>query len=368
MFPFFLSGRCRSTRSLHFLRVGRTNRDSVGELIRQDGFQRACVELGRAHRANAGRVGEHGVVFLLGGAKSKGALHSRMQDLASVATRVARRSFGLKVHFGASAFGSATTPSSSFDQALRSAEQALSQGLSIVYADPKAERTVSPLRLMRQRLGEAAQQQEVLVSRFEQYIEAVGAHCGYRLEPSRIHLEAGFDESAQALLSSGVLQQKSYVDTCEVLERAARGARSATELFAAYRRAISDLKQLAIKPAAASQDRSLRRAITYIHEHFSEPLTVPDVAHVAGFAPGYFAQLFKRRERMTFDRYVRKLRIERAKQLLKGTALSVERVGQLAGFPLRPYFFRIFKESVGITPQAYRKAGPAVDWDGPDDQ
>ena len=40
------------------------------------------------------------------------------------------------------------------------------------------------------------------------------------------------------------------------------------------------------------------------------------VARVAGFSPNYFGQLFKRREQMTFEHYVRQLRIERAKQLV----------------------------------------------------
>src|SRR5262249_54241843 len=97
-----------------------------------------------------------------------------------------------------------------------------------------------------------------------------------------------------------------------------------------------------------------RRAITFIDQHFAEALRLTQVARIAGFSPQYFCELFKRRERMTFEQYVRGLRIERAKQLLKGTKLSVERVGQLAGFRLSPYFHRMFRQSVAMTPRAYR--------------
>src|SRR6185436_12784202 len=103
------------------------------------------------------------------------------------------------------------------------------------------------------------------------------------------------------------------------------------------------------------RDRNLNRALTYLRRHFAEPIKVAQVARVAGFAPGYFAQLLKRREHLTFDRYLRRLRIERAKQLLKGTDLSAERVSKLCGFALRPYFYRVFKEDVGMTPIAYRE-------------
>ena len=78
------------------------------------------------------------------------------------------------------------------------------------------------------------------------------------------------------------------------------------------------------------------------------------MARIAGFSPQHFCELFRQRERTTFEHYVRGLRIERAKQLLKGTKLSAERVGQLSGFRLRPYFHRAFKQSIGLTPRQYR--------------
>ena len=67
-----------------------------------------------------------------------------------------------------------------------------------------------------------------------------------------------------------------------------------------------------------------------------------------------FHSSFKQREKMTLDRYVRQLRIERAKQLLKGTDLSAERISQLSGFSLRPYFYRVFGEMTGMTPLQFR--------------
>ncbi|HEV8244272.1 MAG TPA: helix-turn-helix domain-containing protein, partial [Polyangiaceae bacterium] len=60
-------------------------------------------------------------------------------------------------------------------------------------------------------------------------------------------------------------------------------------------------------------------------------------------------------ERMTFQAYLRKLRIERAKQMLASTTLSAGRVGQLCGFRSRSLFHEGFKRSVGLTPHAYRQ-------------
>ena len=58
---------------------------------------------------------------------------------------------------------------------------------------------------------------------------------------------------------------------------------------------------------------------------------------------------------MTFESYLTQLRIERAKQLLSGTALNLERVAQLSGFSRRSYLGRVFRRQAGVTPMAYRR-------------
>jgi YesN/AraC family two-component response regulator len=213
----------------------------------------------------------------------------------------------------------------------------------------------SPLRELRAALGKAnGASIETLVARFERYVRAVAEHCGYRFEPVRAHLEAGFDRAAESLLALGILQPNGHTAACEALDQEARSAHTLTELADAYRRAVSELVAHSHNPVRATQERSLGRAVAYIHQHFTEKLTLTQVARVAGFAPGYFSVLFQKREKMTLDRYVRQLRIERAKQLLKGTDLSVERVSQLAGFALRPYFYRVFGETTGMRPLEFR--------------
>jgi len=99
----------------------------------------------------------------------------------------------------------------------------------------------------------------------------------------------------------------------------------------------------------------MRRALEFIREHLGDPLTLPQVSRVAGFAPGYFSKLFKRQERTTFGRYLQKVRITRAQQMLTGTALSIERIGKLCGFPNRSYFYRVFKNMTSLTPLEQRE-------------
>jgi AraC-like DNA-binding protein len=334
------------------------NRDVVGAMFNRDRFQRACIDLARRNHAVGGRVGEHGVMFLVVPRASGAGVGRALAQLGDRAIELARRGFDLDLHVGSSSVEGSASLGERYQQALAAAELALSQARRFARADARPRRAPSSLRALRRTLGATQERPLTLPSRFERYMEAVAIHSGYRMESARAHLEAGFDEAADALFSSGILPEKSYLDMCDALENAARDALTASDLFAAYRRAIADLVDLAERPVRATQDRSLRRAVTFIHQHFAEPMALARVARVAGFAPSYFSQLFKRREKMNFENYVNQLRIEHAKELLGVTDLSLERVGQLSGFPLRSYFHRVFKRAVGTTPAEYRRMRP----------
>jgi AraC-like DNA-binding protein len=326
--------------------------DPVENLLKLDAFQRACVELARATKnAISGRVGEHGVMFLVAssGARARRALTL----LAARARELAQRRFGLSLHLGASSTEGTAMLSTRYEEALAAAENALSRGEPIVHATPGAKRAGSALRQLRSELSALGEQPNALAPRFERYMEAVAVHCGYRLDLAEAHLEAGFEQAARALFSRGALDPKRHLDT---LDRTAHDATTVADLFAAYRRAIADLVDASEHPVEAARDRNLRRALEVIHQRFTEPLASAAVARIAGFAPGYFCQLFKQRERMTFSAYIRQLRVERAKQLLAGTDLGIERVGQLSGLAPRHYFDRVFKKVVRVTPVAFRNA------------
>ena len=132
-------------------------------------------------------------------------------------------------------------------------------------------------------------------------------------------------------------------------------ARTTSDLFAAYRAAVTDMSEAMERPVPARRDRNLRAALDLIHQHYSEPLRFEQVARVAGFAPNYFSGLFREREGMPFERYVTALRIERAKQLLTSSTLSAARVGELSGFSSPQYFSKVFHRALGMTPLEYRQ-------------
>ena len=108
------------------------------------------------------------------------------------------------------------------------------------------------------------------------------------------------------------------------------------------------------RPPFTRQGRSTQRALAFMRENLAEPLTLEQVATVAGFAPDSFSRLLKRDEGLNFDGYLQRMRLERAKHRLTSTQVPLGRVAQLSGFKSRPHFQQAFKRYLGSTPGEYR--------------
>jgi AraC-like DNA-binding protein len=331
--------------------------DAVDARVRRDGFLRECVKLALEHGETlCGKVGDHGVVFLVHRPGPATRARHKLTDLASRAQRLGRR-FGLRLHAGSVESDKSALPVR-YRAALRAAEQALSQGKGLVFGAARTEPSADTVRKLREELGKSVGDRITLVSpRFDHYIEAVVAYSGYRLETTRAHLEVGLERLVEPLLASALLDSRSLAELRTSLEGGAENARSVVDLVDSYRRAVADIELAVQRPAPARHERGTRRALEFVGEHLAEPLSLAQVAKVAGFAPNYFAALLKRDEGITFARYVQRLRIERAKQMLSDTNLGVEQIQRLSGFRTRGHFHRSFKAQVGKTPAEFRAEG-----------
>jgi AraC-like DNA-binding protein len=335
----------------------KTDFDPVDERVRRDAFQRATLELSRTlGNVITGPVGEHGVVLLSGASGSADRKRRKLFDLAENIRSFARQRFGLGMHFGASVALGSVPLSRSYQAALRAAETALAGRTAIVFAEAGAPLLTDPLRQLRRNLSSGVEEHpELVASRFDRYLEEVSARCGDRMDAALGHLETGFELLSEPLASRGALDSKSLNALSDALDRAAQEARTTEELFSAYRRAVQDVVAAVERPVSARHDRGLRAAVEHIHQHYTEPLRLEQLARIAGFAANHFSRLFIRREGLPFEQYVRGLRIERARQLLSSSELNVSRISEICGFKTPQYFCRVFRVAVGVTPLEYRK-------------
>lgn len=99
----------------------------------------------------------------------------------------------------------------------------------------------------------------------------------------------------------------------------------------------------------------LRRAKAYIRENFKKPLTLEEVAGIAGFNPAYFSTLFRKETGEKFIDYLASVRIAAARQLLTDSALSIPSIAEETGYGDAKYFAKQFKKATGLSPQEYRK-------------
>jgi transcriptional regulator GlxA family with amidase domain len=95
--------------------------------------------------------------------------------------------------------------------------------------------------------------------------------------------------------------------------------------------------------------------LAYIHQHFSEKLTVPQIAAAVGISPTYFSAFFEAHFFQRFSEYLCNHRLEEAGRLLISTSLSVTEIALATGFSSGSHFIRRFREKHGTTPLAFRR-------------
>lgn len=120
----------------------------------------------------------------------------------------------------------------------------------------------------------------------------------------------------------------------------------------AHSQAIHDLFRYASR---LLMQQSLPNSITFIHEHYHEKLTLEQLAALEHYNPSYYCEWFQKRTGQTPMTYIKKLRLNRAKELLSQTSLPVLRIAQEVGYEHQSTLTKIFQQEEKISPSAYRR-------------
>lgn len=95
--------------------------------------------------------------------------------------------------------------------------------------------------------------------------------------------------------------------------------------------------------------------LAYIAEHYREPITSTTAAAALYLNNSYFCRLFKKHFNSNFSDFLNGYRIERAKQILRDTSMSVADVAAATGFNSFSYFCKLFRAETGMSPTDYRR-------------
>ena len=103
------------------------------------------------------------------------------------------------------------------------------------------------------------------------------------------------------------------------------------------------------------EERTIHGITRYLQEHLAEEVSLSVLAEEFHLSAQYISQLFKNEIGVGFLAYLTNIRMERAKQLLLSTSLSIAEVSEQSGYSDYRVFTKVFKKSEGITPSQYRR-------------
>lgn len=99
----------------------------------------------------------------------------------------------------------------------------------------------------------------------------------------------------------------------------------------------------------------LSRAIAYIEKNFCEDISAARLASECGYSERQLSRLFKLTFSQTPTQYITGLRMQKARQMLAGSEMSIGEISWSCGYDDQNYFSRIFKKYTGTAPTKYRE-------------
>lgn len=119
------------------------------------------------------------------------------------------------------------------------------------------------------------------------------------------------------------------------------------------RREIADIK--AINDEDEVTDELLDKIRNYIDENISQNITVKDVSEFVCVEYKYFSHHFALRYGMRLKQYIRRKRIELAKEFIVNTDMNMTAIAENCGFGTIHYMTRVFKDEENISPTEFRR-------------
>ncbi len=117
-----------------------------------------------------------------------------------------------------------------------------------------------------------------------------------------------------------------------------------------------ELIKVILPYASETQDGNpiVKAALSYIHKHYGEHLTIETIAAAINASPTNLYRLFKRVTGVTPMDYCNSVRLSHACELLSGNQYTIVEIANLCGVSDPSYFNKLFKKKFAVTPNAYR--------------
>ena len=122
-----------------------------------------------------------------------------------------------------------------------------------------------------------------------------------------------------------------------------------------HRSRLAALPTLRLTKKREDADWLVSQAVRFIDENFTHDIRITDVASQVSLSVDRLAEVFALSMGRTPRDYLRHVRIERAKHLLRTTSSSAASIGTRVGYPEPTHFSRVFRSQVGESPLSFRR-------------
>ena len=172
------------------------------------------------------------------------------------------------------------------------------------------------------------------------------------------------------VLDPGVSWQKKILDSAKSIDQVYKNKEFGWELavssslYTIWHELVCHLRESLVEHDAPSaevarmrRNQRLKEILSYIREHFTEKITLDDIAEHLHLSTNECCRFFKKNMNCTLFEYITEYRLGKSMELLENTDLSVAQIAYESGFGSSSYFIEKFRKNVGMTPAAFRKAG-----------
>lgn len=115
------------------------------------------------------------------------------------------------------------------------------------------------------------------------------------------------------------------------------------------------------------KDYYIKEALAYIEHNYMNDISVESIAESSGLNRSYFGKIFKETVGKSPQEFLISYRMIKAAELLRRTRYSINEIGCAVGYPNQLHFSRAFKSVYGVSPRNWRNAnthltGPDIDY------
>jgi two-component system response regulator YesN len=127
------------------------------------------------------------------------------------------------------------------------------------------------------------------------------------------------------------------------------------KLFFIVKRYLNEALRQIVSSRQKKANSIIEKANQFIKDHYSEDISLEDVAKEVNLSSYYFSRFYKDMSGIGFSDKLVNIRIDKARELLKKEELTIKDVANMVGYMEPNYFSKIFKKATGITASDYKK-------------